>query len=128
MSAVRMTKTVLRAGVWHAQAARTDGADHPAPTLSAWHDDTELAGPEVAPGQHPGTWDLRLALPPELLSDGVQTVLIRDGETGDTAEAIRILAGSALGEDIRAEVALLRAELDMLKRAFRRHCVETSTD
>jgi hypothetical protein len=27
---------------------------------------------------------------------------------------------------LRAEVDLLRAELDMLKRAFRRHCVETT--
>jgi hypothetical protein len=30
-----------------------------------------------------------------------------------------------LDEDIRAEVDLLRAELDLLKRAFRRHCSET---
>jgi hypothetical protein len=37
-----------------------------------------------------------------------------------------IVAGDALAEDIRAELSLLRAELDMLKKAFRRHCVETS--
>ena len=36
-----------------------------------------------------------------------------------------IIAGEALGEDLHAEVELLRAELDMLKRAFRRHCLET---
>ena len=35
------------------------------------------------------------------------------------------LAGEALAHDIRAEIDLLRAELDMLKRAFRRHCLET---
>jgi hypothetical protein len=29
-------------------------------------------------------------------------------------------------DDLRAEVDLLRAELDMLKRAFRRHCLETA--
>jgi len=27
---------------------------------------------------------------------------------------------------MRVEMDLLRAELDMLKRAFRRHCLETS--
>ena len=32
-------------------------------------------------------------------------------------------AGAA--EDIRAELSLVRDELDLLKRAFRRHCVET---
>lgn len=37
-----------------------------------------------------------------------------------------IIAGDAAGEDIRAEMALLRAELDMLKRSFRRHCRETA--
>ena len=33
-----------------------------------------------------------------------------------------------LDDDIRAEVDLLRAELDMLKSAFRRHSVETAGD
>ena len=37
-----------------------------------------------------------------------------------------MITGEPLGDDIRAEVELLRAELDMLKRAFRRHCLETS--
>ena len=37
-----------------------------------------------------------------------------------------LIAGEALGDDLRAEVSLLRAELDMLKRAFRRHCLETT--
>jgi hypothetical protein len=36
-----------------------------------------------------------------------------------------IVAGDALAEDIRAELSLLRAELDMLKKGFRRHCLET---
>jgi hypothetical protein len=37
-----------------------------------------------------------------------------------------IADGEALGDDMRVEIELPRAELDMLKRAFRRHCVETS--
>ena len=36
------------------------------------------------------------------------------------------IAGEAVSDDLRAEVELLRAELDMLKRAFRRHCLETA--
>ena len=36
-----------------------------------------------------------------------------------------IADGEALGDDMRVEIELPRAELDMLKRAFRRHCVET---
>lgn len=37
-----------------------------------------------------------------------------------------LITGVALGDDIRVEMELLRAELDMLKRAIRRHCVETA--
>ena len=37
-----------------------------------------------------------------------------------------LMAGDAVADDLRAEVELLRAELDMLKRAFRRHCLETT--
>jgi len=55
----------------------------------------------------------------------VQTFLIRDRKTGDTLNSFALLSGDALSYDIRAEVILLREELDMLKRAFRRHCLET---
>ncbi len=37
-------------------------------------------------------------------------------------------AGSALDEDIRNDLSLLREELEMLKRAFRRHCADTASD
>ena len=37
-----------------------------------------------------------------------------------------IVTGVAMEDDVRAEIDLLRAELDMLKRAFRRHCLETT--
>ena len=52
-------------------------------------------------------------------------VRFRTGEESGQIGHVSLLAGEALGDDIRAEVALLRAELDMLKRAFRRHCLET---
>ena len=46
-------------------------------------------------------------------------------ETDARLASFTVVMGQPLDEDIRAEMALLRAELDMLKRAFRRHCVET---
>ena len=64
-------------------------------------------------------------IPTALLSDGVQTFLVRDPATGATLGHFTIVTGVPLEDDIRAEIDLLRAELDMLKKAFRRHCVET---
>ena len=51
--------------------------------------------------------------------------MIRDRKEDVVLGSFSIVAGDALAEDIRAELTLLRAELDMLKKAFRRHCVET---
>ena len=74
----------------------------------------------------PGNWAIRIAIPAEALSEGVQTFLIRDKPSGETLAHFTVITGVAMADDLRAEVDLLRAELDMLKRAFRRHCVETA--
>ena len=128
MSDFTLTKTGFRAGLWAGQATRTDGADDPAPSFTAWHMDRALDAVEVAPGRNPGLWDVSVRLPTEVLSDGIQTILIREAGSDEPMERIVIAAGKPLDDDIRAEVDLLRAELDMLKRAFRRHCVETGAD
>ncbi|MFZ5749697.1 MAG: hypothetical protein ACOY5U_01375 [Pseudomonadota bacterium] len=47
-----------------------------------------------------------------------------DGSGGTLASFV-VIGGAPVEADLRAEVELLRAELDLLKRAFRRHCAET---
>ncbi|MDT0681390.1 hypothetical protein RM543_01740 [Roseicyclus sp. F158] len=118
--------SALRAGTWIA-TLEGDGRSDP-PRLTAESAGEALPAPDVTadPGR-PGTWEARLAIPAELLSDGVRTIVVRDEETGDMLASFAIVAGAPLDEDLRAEIDLLRAELDMLKGAFRRHCLE-STD
>ena len=128
MSEIVLTKTAFRAGTWHGQATRSDGGDHPEPQLSAWCMDRPIDSLRMSPGKGPGLWDIALDVPATLLGDGVQTILIRDEVSGAPLEQITIAAGKPLEDDIRAEISLLRAELDLLKRAFRRHCVETGAD
>jgi hypothetical protein len=55
-------------------------------------------------------------------STRVQTVLVRSG--GETLAQFTLIAGEPADQDIRAELGLLRAELDLLKRAFQRHARE----
>jgi hypothetical protein len=69
----------------------------------------------------PGDWFLRLPVPADRLDDGVQTFLLRDRDGGQTLGHFSIVAGLPLEADLRAEIDLLRAELDLLKRVFRRH-------
>jgi hypothetical protein len=71
------------------------------------------------------TWLIRCKIPAETLSDGIQTFLICKMGDDTILDSFSIVMGEPLTDDLRAEINLLREELDMLKRAFRRHCVET---
>jgi hypothetical protein len=123
MSDAILTKKRLHAGVWEGVLTGMSGD----PVLEVLH--LEVALPDVSlaaiPDQ-PGAWAVRVPVPAALLSEGVQSFLIRDAVTGDKLGHFTIITGVAMEDDIRAEIDLLRAELDMLKRAFRRHCLETA--
>ena len=125
MSQLKLTPTRMRDGVWHGIITTDGGA---APDVRVVHLDAEVPGVALAASDvRPGEWHLSVPVPPEAISDGVQTLIICDAAQNDAAIGhVTLIAGDAIGEDLRAEVALLRAELDMLKRAFRRHCVESS--
>jgi hypothetical protein len=70
-------------------------------------------------------WRVALDLPAEVIGEGVKVIVLRSVATGEILDRITLMSGAPLDEDIRAELALLRDELEMLKRAFRRHCAET---
>ena len=119
-----LTKTRLTDGVWEGILTLNREFDAP-PMLQARYLDKALDGLEVRPDDRPGRFILRLSLPIEVLSDGAHVVSFVNSENDEVLTSETILAGDILVEDLRAEIALLRAELDMLKRAFRRHCAET---
>lgn len=118
-----LTKTRIRAGVWEGVLSGPTetpaievmllGVPIPGVTLAAIPD-------------RAADWAVRVPIPVEALSEGVQTFVIRDVATEEKLAHFTIITGVAMEEDLRAEVDLLRAELDMLKRAFRRHCLETN--
>ena len=123
MSDFTLTKTRIRAGVWEGVAS---GAAE-APVLTVLHLETPVAGVTVTTvPERPGEWLVRVPIPADLLSEGVQTFLIIDAASGEKLQHFTMITGVAMEDDLRAEVDLLRAELDMLKRAFRRHCLETA--
>lgn len=122
MTEVTLTKTRIRAGIW--EGVLSGSAAEPA--LEVLHLEKPVAGVTVtAVPERAGEWLVQVPVPVELLSEGVQSFLIRDAATGEKLQHFTIITGVAMEDDLRAEVDLLRAELDMLKRAFRRHCLET---
>lgn len=125
MADLTLTKTRIQAGVWEGVLIVT--GEQAQPQLDVTHQTQALEGVEVVedPGS-PGRFSVRVPIPAEVLYDGVQTFVLSDRASGDRLASFSIVTGQPIEDDIRAEVDLLRAELDMLKRAFRRHCLETT--
>lgn len=123
MADPRLTKTRIEAGTWEG-VLTAEGRVPPA--LRVMHGDKAIDAISVTDaGDGPGRWTVRVAIPASSLSDGVQTFAIQAAETGETLASFAVLAGQPAEDDVRAELALLRAELELLKQAFRRHCSET---
>ena len=122
MTAVQLTKTKMQQGVWQGIITQ-NGTD--TPQIDVSHQKNSIADVSITHDSAANHWVLSVPIPKEAIADGVQTRIIRDTAADVDIGHITLLAGEVLGDDIRAEIDLLRAELDMLKRAFRRHCLET---
>lgn len=123
MSTLTLTKTKMREGLWEGVITQS-GSDMP--QVEVLHEGKPIAGVALTREGAEGDWVVQFKIPPAAISDGMQTLVVCDKATATKIGAVTLMAGEALGDDLRAEVDLLRAELDMLKRAFRRHCLETT--
>ncbi len=123
MSNLTVTATRIRGGIWNGVITSDDGN---VPQIVVHHLDKPVPDIKMVEDEDAGRWHLQVPIPAEAIADGVQTFVISDPADGTRLAHFTLIAGEVLGDDFRAEMELLRAELDMLKRAFRRHCVETS--
>lgn len=87
-----------------------------------------IAVAKIAPEDAvPSRFRVALDLPSAVIGEGVQVITLRSTLSGAALDRITLMAGDPLDEDIRAEVALLRDELEMLKHAFRRQAAATGS-
>lgn len=122
MTTLTLTKTKMREGLWEGVITQSDDS---VPQVEVLHQGKPIDGVALTRDGTDGNWVLQFKIPAAAISEGMQTLVICDKVTMTKIGAVMLMAGEALGDDMRAEVDLLRAELDMLKRAFRRHCLET---
>ncbi len=118
MSKSSIEHSKMMNGVW--EALLLAPGRKTAPPLVAKHRQKELEGLEVKRSANNTHWLLRLPIPVEILSDGVQTVMIERTDTGEIVGSFALISGESDSFDIRAELDLLRAELDLLKTTVRR--------
>lgn len=118
---MRLNGTGIHAGVWEGVLVEAGDTE---PDLKALHDERELPGLTLAPVEGvSGQWRVRVPIPAETLGEGMQIYLIVAAAAAGVAPQrlchFAILTGEPVGGDLSGEVALLRAELDLLKKAFR---------
>ncbi|SPJ23060.1 hypothetical protein [Palleronia abyssalis] len=107
--------STLEAGVW---SLRLEGASQ-APKLEASHAHRTI--PDVTVTEEDGAILVRVDLPPAVLSDGLQSVHLMEKKSGVVLASLHVAAGRTVSQDLATELALLRDEVDLLKRVFRRH-------
>ena len=124
MTDIALRQTRIHAGIW--EGVLTGAREMP--QLEVVHLEAALSGLQIAAvAGMQDQWAIVFQIPVKALSEGVQTFIFRDTTTGVQLAHFTMITGATLESDIRGEVDLLRAELDLLKRAFRRHCVDTES-
>lgn len=124
MAEISLQRTALKAGRYEA----TLEAPGQVPVLEFVHLEKVVAVARLTETDQEGRYHVSADLPPVVLSDGVQVVALRSAADGRVLDRLTFLMGDALQGDFRAEISLLREELELLKSAFRRHCTETDAD
>lgn len=123
MTELTLTKTRMLEGIWQGVVT---GAGEAKPDITVTHEKSTVPDFKLVRNDAEDCWLLSVPIPASAISDGVQTLLVLDRATDEKIGQIVLIADGIVSGDLHAEMELLRAELDMLKRAFRRHCLETT--
>lgn len=111
----------LKGGLWR---GRLSGEQPPGRVVLVHHGEV-VAEAQLRP-EGENAWQVEVQLPGEVLSEGVQTLLLVADEGGEepgaglTLARLALMAGRPLDEDLLAEMAALRSELELVKRELRR--------
>lgn len=110
-----LVQTRIAGGVWHGILSARGNP----PVIDLVGAGEVLCRARLTPAGK-GQWAVAADIPPNRLRDGVQTFVLVRADTGARLCAFSLVAGLPVGDDIRAEIDLLRAEVELLKRALRR--------
>jgi len=110
-----LTFTSFENGLWQGHLTATTE-----PRIEVQYQGETLEDVGVSPAE--GGWTLTVSIPMRAMSEGVHSFIVVDPDSTHKLADFTMICGAPAADDLRAEVALLRAELDMLKRAVRRMC------
>lgn len=123
MSTVALTRVCMKNGVW--EGVLTWSRQQP-PELRLLHQNNQAGEIKVAKTDQANRWFVSFRIPIDRLGDGVQTFIVEDATTGEPLTFESVVVGRHAEADLRAEIDVLKAELDLLKRSFRSHCAQSA--
>ncbi len=115
MTEATLTQTRFENGLWHGHLRMDTRPDIQVLYRGETLEDVTLTAEEDG-------WTLTVSVPVSALSDGVHSFVITERAEHRKLGDFTIIAGTPAADDLRTEIELLRGELDVLKRAFRRMC------
>lgn len=118
MAISEIREAAFENGVWQAEAVSVEQPD-----VLVYYLGAEVADVDV---QEVDTnlWEVSVPIPSAAVGDGVHTFVVQERGVPETLISFTLMAGSPVANDLRAEMSLMRQELDLLKRAFRRYVSE----
>lgn len=116
---MQLDKIDFSNGVWRGLLTASQAG--PTPSMRVELNGEAIDGCAVSGGPTDREWIIEISVPKDAVGDGVFTfsIFVNDSIAPDCSFCIS--GGRAMEYDLQAEVALLRDELEILKRAFRRH-------
>ncbi|SDY34271.1 hypothetical protein SAMN05444004_101190 [Jannaschia faecimaris] len=111
-------RTGVTGGTYRGLLTATDESDETPPPLTLVLGGETLG--EMTMEAVDGGWQVEGEMGLAPLTDGAQTVFVRLPD-GTALDSVTVITGLSAPEDLRAELATLRDEVTLLKKAFRRH-------
>ena len=115
---MKLTHSRTMKGTWQAHLTEVGTGE---PRVEVRCDGEKLGGATLAQIEgRQGAWQLDQPLPAEILSDEGALISVVDLASGNVIGMLQISVGAEIGDDLAAEVARLRDELELLKEVVRR--------
>ena len=116
---LRIEPTRFAEGIWRALLSQPSDLKAPPPKIEVLLQGSPIRGVRVDPLNMENCYELSVPIPPEAIGSGTYMLLIVEQGSSKVLARIVLSGGDLNGEDLRAEIAELRAEIDLLKRLFR---------
>ena len=119
---LRIEPTRFAEGIWRALLSQPSDLKAPPPKIDVLLQGRLIRDVRVDPLNMENCYELSVPIPPEAVGFGTYMLLIVEQGSSKVLSRIVLSGGDLNGEDLRAEMAELRAEIDLLKRLFRASC------